>query len=132
MDKIFRIIDANINRVAEGVRVLEDLSRFYYPNGELTKHLRKLRHKVRKAAAGLVEEFLLERDTANDPELGGSRQNKLDDKSAIRDVVIVNWKRVQEGLRVIEENLQLKGYYDLSRKFMNNAGTRLIPWRKGF
>ena len=115
MDKLFRIIDANINRAAEGLRVLEDLSRFYYPNGELTKEMRQLRHEVRKNAAGLVEEFLLERDADNDPGLNISRSSKLDDKATLRDVITANWKRVQEGLRVVEENLKLKGYYDLSK-----------------
>lgn len=117
MDKTFRLIDANINRVAEGLRVLEDLSRFYYPNGGLTKQLRELRHKVRKSATGLVEEFLLERDAENDPGRAISRESKLDDKSTIGDVITANWKRVQEGLRVIEENLKLKGYYDLSKVY---------------
>lgn len=144
MDKTFRLIDANINRVAEGIRVLEDLSRFYYPNGELTKQLRELRHKVRKSVAGLVEEFLIERDAENDPGLVISRQSNLDDKATIRDVVTANWKRVQEGLRVIEENLKFKGYYDLSKiyeqcryeaytlekrflQIMNGAAGRRLP-----
>ena len=32
MPEILRIVDANINRLIEGLRVVEDILRFYYQN----------------------------------------------------------------------------------------------------
>jgi len=48
MKKVYRILDANVNRAAEGIRVVEDICRFNFENENLTKKLRKTRHKVRK------------------------------------------------------------------------------------
>ena len=43
-----RIIDANINRVCEGIRVIEDILRFFYDNETFFKKLKTIRHEIRK------------------------------------------------------------------------------------
>ena len=41
------MLDANRNRVAEGLRVIEDFIRFHQ-EPELTERIRQIRHEVRK------------------------------------------------------------------------------------
>jgi thiamine-phosphate pyrophosphorylase len=45
--ELFRVIDANINRLKEGIRVVEDIMRYRDNNKELSSLLKSLRHKVR-------------------------------------------------------------------------------------
>ena len=47
MDKgVYRIIDANLNRVMEGLRVSEDIIRFSPNNEELTRSLKDLHNTL--------------------------------------------------------------------------------------
>ncbi|MDK2810413.1 MAG: thiamine-phosphate pyrophosphorylase [Petroclostridium sp.] len=117
MDKIYRIIDANINRVAEGLRVLEDLARFYYEEPQLTEEIKKIRHRVRKSANNFYSDFLDHRDSINDLGLEISQKNDLDNKVNIKELIMGNFKRVQEGLRVIEENFKIAGCYEVSKVY---------------
>ena len=41
-----RIIDANINRAKEGLRVCEEITRFILDNRALTQELKLIRHKI--------------------------------------------------------------------------------------
>jgi thiamine-phosphate pyrophosphorylase len=111
------MVDVNINRVAEGLRVLEDLARFYYTESQLTEEIKKIRHRVRKAANNLYLQFLSQRDSANDLGFDISQKNNLDNKTNIKALILGNFKRVQEGLRVIEETLKVAGYYELSKVY---------------
>lgn len=115
MGRTYRIIDANINRISEGIRVLEDISRFEMEDSELTDKLKALRHHVRKNVKTLEPQFLLERDSGNDIGLEISERSTLDDKKDISELIPANFKRIQEGLRVIEENLKIAGHYELSK-----------------
>ncbi|WHH60692.1 thiamine phosphate synthase [Petroclostridium sp. X23] len=117
MDKIYRIIDANINRVSEGLRVLEDLARFYYEESLVTEEIKKMRHRVRKTVSSLSSELLGQRDAANDLGFDISQKNNMDNKTNIKELIAGNFKRVQEGLRVIEENLKIAGKYEFSKVY---------------
>lgn len=117
MQKIYRIIDANINRVAEGLRVLEDLSRFYYEDRQITESLKRIRHVIRKTVNDLQPQFIQQRDSLHDLGLGISQQDDLDNKSNLKELALGNFKRIEEGLRVIEESLKLAGHYRLSKTY---------------
>lgn len=119
MDNVYRMIDANINRVSEGLRVLEDISRFACSEINITADIRNLRHTVRKLVKDLSTQLLQGRNAIDDVGLGISQGSKLDDKTELRQLVEGNFKRVQEGLRVIEESLKIVGYYDLSKRYEN-------------
>ena len=54
-----RIIDANLNRLREGIRVLEDIYRFVLNNKEIALKLKNLRHLCR---TDNYEELLKSRD----------------------------------------------------------------------
>lgn len=117
MSRIYRAIDANINRISEGIRVLEDISRFEIEDQALTENLKTLRHLVRKKIKFLEPRLLAERDSINDIGFKISKKSFLDDKKNTPDVISANFKRVQEGLRVIEENLKVAGHYDISKDY---------------
>ena len=100
--KLFRLIDANLNRLREGIRVVEDIQRYIYDNKELSKKLKSLRHKCRLDD----EKNLLEyRDILGDvlKQTTKSEQKRED----IPSIMIANIKRAEESARVLEESLKL-------------------------
>ena len=42
-----RLIDANLNRLREGIRVVEDIFRYIYNNKQISTKLKSLRHIAR-------------------------------------------------------------------------------------
>jgi thiamine-phosphate pyrophosphorylase len=96
--EILRIIDANINRTGEGLRVLEEFARLSLNNTSITQRLKDLRHKVLHIDAGLQKRLLQSRDAAED--VGSSMdvpgEAKTRDSS---EIVIANSRRVQEIFR---------------------------------
>lgn len=119
MNEYFRIIDANLNRASEGLRVLEDILRFKYNNLDLTEAFKILRHSTRKVNISLQLKCINSRDSYNDVGLIVSQKNKLDNKSTLFELIISNFKRVEESYRVIEENLKIIGKYELSKEIEN-------------
>jgi thiamine-phosphate pyrophosphorylase len=115
--EVFRALDANINRAAEGIRTLEDIARFSFNHAELTEKLRVLRHQSRKLSAHLQTEFLAARNSCGDVGLAISKQSQLDDKSTLPQLTSAGFKRLQEALRVIEECLKLAAYYELAKEY---------------
>ncbi|MHB1418681.1 MAG: thiamine-phosphate pyrophosphorylase [Bacillota bacterium] len=104
-----RILDANMNRVREGMRVLEEITRLVLDERELTGQLKEARHRLVKATELLVlvtDDLLAARDAAND--VGTESTETEGARSGIPDVALANWKRVQEGLRVLEEFSKLQ------------------------
>ncbi len=47
-NKTMRMIDANLNRATEGIRVAEDIVRFILDDDRLTERLKKIRHEIVK------------------------------------------------------------------------------------
>ena len=47
-NKIYRIIDANFNRTREGLRVVEEIARFFKEDSNITATLRGIRHLLTK------------------------------------------------------------------------------------
>ena len=101
-----RIIDANLNRIGEGLRVLEEVSRLVLNSGDLSQSLKNLRHGLVRVELALEQQFIQARDAAGDVgkdlEVPGEARQK--DLAA---VVIANSRRVQESLRVMEEMAKL-------------------------
>jgi len=100
--ELFRVIDANLNRLKEGIRVVEDIMRYRDNNKELSTKLKELRHKARIEE---TLELLLHRDSINDvlrPTIT-SELNRTD----ILSIITANFKRAQESSRVLEELFKL-------------------------
>ncbi|MEM7649778.1 MAG: hypothetical protein AAF283_11405, partial [Cyanobacteria bacterium P01_A01_bin.70] len=63
-DSIARILDANLDRAREGLRVLEDWCRFGLNQGELTAQFKHLRQRL---AQWHTADLRAARDTPSDP-----------------------------------------------------------------
>lgn len=104
---IIRIIDANLNRVREGLRVCEDITRFILNDVYSTRSLKALRHKIQRivAAAKLNKGLLCEsRSTKTDV---GTDYSWLEKRGDWQSVFFANLQRVKESLRVLEEFFKL-------------------------
>lgn len=112
---VYRIIDANINRVSEGLRVIEDIERFIFENQEISKELRKIRHLVRKNFSS--SELIKNRNSHTDVGFNISQTSLLDKKEDLDSLIISNFKRAEEGLRSIEECLKILGCYKESKMY---------------
>jgi len=97
-----RIIDANINRIGEGLRVLEEFARLALNDVTLTARLKDLRHTILHVDADLQRRLIGARDAAGDVGAGltAAGDEKRHDPS---ETIIANARRVQESLRVLEE-----------------------------
>ncbi len=101
-ENYLRLIDANLNRLREGIRVVEDIFRYVYNDKQTALKLKELRHLSR------LENYikLLEtRDVKNDVLRSSikSEQNRTD----LYSILIANFKRAQESSRVLEEFCKL-------------------------
>lgn len=106
---IFTVIDANINRLIEGLRVVEEIARFVWRDKELTKKIKYLRGKVKEAVflASKGDERLLDsRNIKKDSgrKLYSEPEGKRPDLPSI---ITANIKRAQEAARVLEEFAKL-------------------------
>jgi thiamine-phosphate pyrophosphorylase len=93
----YAVIDANLNRAKEGLRVVEDVCRFILENKELTEKIQKIRHSVNVD----IPHSLLVNSRTKDI----AREREIIQRKSTRDIVIANLKRVTEALRVLEEFL---------------------------
>jgi thiamine-phosphate pyrophosphorylase len=120
MDKgVYRIIDANLNRVMEGIRVCEDIIRFASDNESLTASLKHLRHDVFGAIKDLRKEHIKELVSSRDVNDVGIKTTESEKtRENLVDLFLANTQRGKESLRVLEEVLKL---FDsaLSQKFKN-------------
>lgn len=101
-EKIERLIDANLNRLKEGIRVIEDINRYIYDDKSLTSSLKQLRHKLQ---AAYDQSRLQYRDIENDVQKE-SISSELS-RNSINDLMIANFSRAQESARVLEESFKL-------------------------
>ncbi|NJR38581.1 MAG: thiamine phosphate synthase [Leptolyngbyaceae cyanobacterium CSU_1_4] len=96
---IYRILDANLDRAREGLRVIEEWCRFGLNQAPLTSECKHLRQAL---ALWHTPEIWASRDTGNDP--GTSLTHPQEESRAdITQVLRVNFCRVEEALRVLEE-----------------------------
>ena len=108
--QLLRIIDANLNRSSEGLRVLEDVARFLLNDAELSQRLRTLRHDLAQEAKSLSVGLLSQRDSEHDvgARMGAGYEPKAKQSlQDLSDLVTANAKRVEESLRVVEELAKL-------------------------
>ena len=74
--EISRIIDANLNRSREGLRVCEDIARFAMNSGKISRELKTVRHAISSVmrSAQVSGSFIGSRRSGRDvgrfPEIG--------------------------------------------------------------
>jgi len=94
-----RIIDANLNRSREGLRVVEDCLRYVLNDKALYKKIREVRHDTDKILRDKYSELIKMRDSVSD----GGRNIPETQNKKLSEIVASNFKRAQESLRVLEE-----------------------------
>lgn len=129
--ELFRVCDANLNRLKEGIRVIEDIMRYRDNNKTLSKRLKSLRHLAR---IDEYKELLLHRDSINDV-LRSTQESELN-RTDIESILAANFKRGQESSRVLEELFKLYSVqysenfkhiryelYDIEKEIILNVAT---------
>ena len=103
---VLRVIDANLNRLAEGLRILEEAARMILDDTDLTQQLKNLRHDLVRNDVPFNIELIQARNSEGDvgADMEVSGEKKLKDLPL---VIISNSRRVQESLRVLEEMAKL-------------------------
>ncbi|MCM8791755.1 MAG: thiamine-phosphate pyrophosphorylase [Candidatus Omnitrophica bacterium] len=105
INSVYRILDANINRTQEGLRVCEDTARFILNNYYFARKLKNIRHRLNtintyyidKSKKNLLKARNIEKDKGKESiSQEMYRQN-------FKDILFANFRRVEESLRVLEE-----------------------------
>ena len=115
-NQTLRIIDANLNRIGEGLRVLEEIARLLLDDTALSQQLKDMRHEMVKVDLSLEQQFLQARNSGGDVgiNLEASGEEKYKEIPA---TIVANARRVQEALRVMEELAKNPGVPLESDKF---------------
>ena len=135
--EVLRILDANANRTREALRVVEDVLRFSYREGRMASALKDERHRVGRYCDKLLRQGLRglkARDTGADPGRDSMSSGEAT-KRNLEEILLSNFRRAEEGLRVLEETSKLVDVglarmlkrsrfrvYDLERKCMTSTG----------
>jgi len=115
----YRVIDANLNRVKEGLRVCEEVTRFILDNHKLTAILKKIRHQVDILSRKIYPTSVLLATRKSNSDVGRLNSQGELKRSNCRDIFWANLQRVKESLRVLEEFSKLlnikaaKGFKEL-------------------
>ncbi len=101
--EVLKVLDVNINRVRESLRIIEDIVRFFLKQKKLTSTVKNFRERF-KRIAGLIpqEELLAARQAGRDV---GSKSFTLSEgrRKNTSAIFLANAKRAEESLRVLEE-----------------------------
>ena len=103
MRKIARLVDANLNRLKEGLRVCEDISRFILNEKRLTSSFKTLRHKITTLAIKLDKKIYLLKARNIKKDVGKKTSFRESRRKNIKHIFLANLARAKESLRVLEE-----------------------------
>ncbi len=96
---LYRILDANLDRAREGLRIVEEWCRFGLKDVTLTQEIKHLRQTL---GSWHSDKLRQSRDTPGDAGTTLSHPQE-EQRDTLQTVVQVNCCRVQEALRVLEE-----------------------------
>ncbi len=96
---VYRILDANLDRAREGLRIIEEWCRFGLQNAEFAGECKRLRQEV---ANWHTAEMRAARDTQADPGTELTHPGE-EQRTSIKSLLEANFCRVQEATRVLEE-----------------------------
>lgn len=101
---VYRIIDANINRAKEGLRVCEEVLRFIVCDRELTSRFKDARHTLDAVIAQYRADPRLLRERGSRTDVGRTIPSESElHRGDCRDIFFANLQRVKESVRVLEE-----------------------------
>lgn len=96
---IYRILDANLDRAREGLRIIEEWCRFGLNHGEMAEECKHLRQEL---ARWHTMELRACRNTPDDPGTQLSHPQE-ETRSSLEQLLQANFCRIEEALRVLEE-----------------------------
>ena len=99
---LWRVVDANLNRTREGLRVCEDVVRLSFGSGRHFRRLRSLRYALNDQARRLPcgpADLAQARDSRRDV----GRQMAPSRVASAQQLLLINLQRAKEALRVLEE-----------------------------
>ncbi|AFZ59979.1 thiamine phosphate synthase [Anabaena cylindrica FACHB-243] len=96
---VYRILDANLDRAREGLRIIEEWCRFGLNDAHLAGECKRLRQEV---GNWHTAQMRAARDTPGDPGTDLTHPQE-EQRSSIASLLQANFCRVQEALRVLEE-----------------------------
>ncbi len=102
-NNINRIIDANLNRVKEGLRVCEEITRFILDNYKFSAAFKKIRHDIDKFANKVCPVTNLLKNRKSSTDVGRLNSKQELKRSGCKDIFWANIQRSKESLRVLEE-----------------------------
>jgi thiamine-phosphate pyrophosphorylase len=102
---MLRLMDANLDRLGEGLRVLEDSARFVLGDIQITETLKRMRHELTSTDPAFRSKLLASRDSEED--IGREKEVATIPRSQLVDLIAANARRAQESLRVLEEYAKL-------------------------
>ena len=102
-NNIGRIIDANLNRTKEGLRVCEEITRFILDNHKFTALLKEIRHKIDSLGRKIYPPVKLLKVRSARTDVGRLNSCGETKRDNCKDIFWANIQRVKESLRVLEE-----------------------------
>jgi thiamine-phosphate pyrophosphorylase len=112
--KILRIIDVNLNRLREALRVIEEYFRFLSLDEPVASALKQHRHLLERIEADFgAARLVASRDIGSDPFAFVNKPEELA-RSTPQQLLVANFKRSQEAARVIEEYAKLSDHVSAS------------------
>ena len=102
-----RMIDANLNRLTEGLRVCEDITRFVLNDRSLQTALKIIRHEVRSLNAEITSRFDMISARNIEKDVGRHSTASELNRKCFLDIFIANAQRVKESIRTLEEICKL-------------------------
>jgi thiamine-phosphate pyrophosphorylase len=96
---VYRILDANLDRAREGLRIIEEWCRFGLNDAQLAGECKHFRQEV---AHWHTAEIRAARDTPGDPGTDLTHPQE-EERANIAALLQANFCRIQEALRVLEE-----------------------------
>ena len=102
---VCRILDANLDRAREGLRIIEDWCRFGLNDPQLSTKCKNLRQEIAKWHA---PDIRAARDTLGDFGTEVSHPQE-EERANVKSVLQANFCRIEEAMRVLEEYGKLYG-----------------------
>ncbi len=107
LNRVYRILDANANRAAEGLRTVEECMRFVIEDARVSTDVKQLRHDLMSLVAKFDRiELLTHRDAAGDV----GREIKTESEKVREDlpsIIAAASQRIQQSFRCLEEYAKL-------------------------
>jgi thiamine-phosphate pyrophosphorylase len=105
---IYRVIDANLNRAKEGLRVCEEVFRFILPDRGLSNRFKKIRHLTTDVIRQIpVKKTDLLTVRNSDSDIGRVSSVLELKRNDFKDIFFANIQRSKESIRVLEEFCKL-------------------------